>query len=211
MANPDHCHKADWAIHLQPLEAANLLNECMERVAQKSVPPLRLCSRSKPWWNDNLTKAFRVGMPWFSLVWFRSSFFVNLNQTVSQTKPNHESVRPQFSSGLNWFKPVFFGWGGCSSHVITNYLIWEWSSLQKILKWVLALAEGPHNPAPFSLPSSVPSVPTYLPLGFEPHPGAPIIDGSDHLCLCVLLLKTPSRMAQKMLGWKGCLVRSSWV
>ncbi len=67
-------------------------------------------------------KSRGVVMPWFSLVQFWSIFLwtrnrtgsendpseLNWDWTVSWTKPNHDLVLMQFSSGLNWFKPFFF-------------------------------------------------------------------------------------------------------
>src|SRR5260370_24522766 len=35
------------------------LNSCMEQAAAKTVPTHRMCSRSKPWWNNDLTTAFK--------------------------------------------------------------------------------------------------------------------------------------------------------
>ena len=49
----------EWASPTELDKAVEYLNGCMERAAQKTVPPLRLCSRSKPWWNNELTEAFR--------------------------------------------------------------------------------------------------------------------------------------------------------
>src|SRR5260221_2681379 len=39
--------------------AVRLINECMERAAEKTVPIRQMCSRSKPWWNSDLTNAFK--------------------------------------------------------------------------------------------------------------------------------------------------------
>ena len=39
--------------------AVGFINICMERAAEKAVPVRRMCSRSKPWWNNNITDAFK--------------------------------------------------------------------------------------------------------------------------------------------------------
>ncbi len=39
--------------------AVKFINECMEHVAEKTIPTCQMCSQSKRWWNNDLTKAFK--------------------------------------------------------------------------------------------------------------------------------------------------------
>ena len=50
-------------LHATPNEldsAVRFINDCMKCATEKSVPTCRMCSCSKPWWNEDLTKAFKA-------------------------------------------------------------------------------------------------------------------------------------------------------
>ncbi len=53
--NKDHTHTMQDELD----KAVKFINNCMECAAEKTVPICQICSWSKPWWNDDLTMAFK--------------------------------------------------------------------------------------------------------------------------------------------------------
>src|SRR5258708_1198137 len=74
-------------------KAVRFINICMEHAAEKAVPMCQMCSQSKPWWNNNLTKAFKEMRTTRDMAKSYSQYFNQQSEImISEVKHLHKKM-----------------------------------------------------------------------------------------------------------------------